>query len=133
MLVAIDDLREARAAGAGALGFERPAAALLADHLLDAELRGAATHGAGRMRWIAALADVRPEAAPVLVSREEGVARYDAAGALGYLALAGAIDRELADPPDGARLVSVGRCFPTGRLGYFAEWVAAAGLAALVC
>src|SRR5689334_24379828 len=104
MLVAIDDLRAALAARAGALGFDAAAAALLADHLLDAELRGAATHGAGRMRWIAAFADLRPEAAPVLVSRDEGIARYDGAGALGYLALAGAIDRELADPPEGARL-----------------------------
>lgn len=133
MLVAIDDLRSALARRAEGLGFDPAAAALLADHLLDAELRGAATHGAGRMRWIAAFADLRPDAAPVLVSREEGAARYDAAGALGYLALAGAIDRELADPPDGARVVSVGGCFPTGRLGYFAERVAAAGLAALVC
>lgn len=133
MLVAIDALRSALARRAEGLGFDPTAAALLADHLLDAELRGAGTHGAERMRWIAGFADLRPAAAPVLVERGEGIARYDAAGTLGYLALAGAIDRELADPPEGARVVSVGACFPTGRLGYFAERVAAAGLAALVC
>ena len=133
MLVAIDDLRSALAGRAEGLGFGPDAAALLADHLLDAELRGAATHGAGRMRWIAAFADLRPDAAAVLVERGEGIARYDAAGTLGYLALARAIDRELADPPEGARIVSVGACFPTGRLGYFAERVATAGLVGLVC
>src|SRR6478735_8144887 len=113
---------------AGSLGFDQPAAALLADHFLDAELRGAATHGVGRMRWLAGFADLRPSAAPVLVERADGIARYDAAGSLGYLALAGALER----PPEGARLVAVGGCFPTGRLGWYAERAARSGLVALV-
>ena len=84
------------------------------------------------MRWLAGFADLRPSAAPVLVERAEGIARYDAAGALGYLALAGALDAELERPPEGARLVVVGGCFPTGRLGWFAERAARSGLAVLV-
>jgi LDH2 family malate/lactate/ureidoglycolate dehydrogenase len=130
--VAVDTVRSALERRAGELGFDAPAAALLADHFLDAEMRGAGTHGVGRMRWIAGFADLRPAAAPAPVERAEGVARYDAAGALGYLALAGALDAELARPPDGARLVVVGGCFPTGRLGWFAARAARHGLAALV-
>jgi LDH2 family malate/lactate/ureidoglycolate dehydrogenase len=130
--VAVDTVRTALERRAAELGFDGPAAALLADHFLDAELRGAATHGVGRMRWLAGFTDLRPEAVPELVERAEGIARYDAAGALGYLALAGALDAELAQPPAGARLVVVGGCFPTGRLGWFAERAARAGLAALV-
>ena len=132
MQVAVDTVRAALERLAGSLGFDQPAAALLADHFLDAELRGAATHGVGRMRWLAGFADLRPSAAPVLVERAEGIARYDAAGSLGYLALAGALDAELERPPEGARLVAVGGCFPTGRLGWYAERAARSGLVALV-
>jgi LDH2 family malate/lactate/ureidoglycolate dehydrogenase len=129
---AVDTVRATLERRAGELGFDPTAAALLADHFLDAELRGAATHGVGRMRWLAGFTDLRPSAAPVLVERAEGIARYDAAGAPGYLALAGALEAELEPPPDGARLVVVGGCFPTGRLGWFAERAARRGLAALV-
>ncbi len=132
MQVAVDTVRAALERRARSLGFDPPAGALLADHFLDAELRGAATHGLGRMRWLAGFVDIRPSAAPVLVERAEGIARYDAAGALGYLALAGAIDAELERPPEGARLIVVGGCFPTGRLGWFAERAARSGLAVLV-
>src|SRR4051812_21048105 len=132
MDVPIEDLRRAMGRRARALGFDGRDAALLADHFLDAELRGAATHGVGRMRWLARFTDLRPSAAPVLAERAEGMARYDAARALGYLALAGALDAELEQPPEGARLVVVGRCFPTGRLGWFAERAARRGMAALI-
>jgi LDH2 family malate/lactate/ureidoglycolate dehydrogenase len=130
--VAVGTVRAALERRLESLGFDPPAAALLADHFLDAELRGAATHGVGRMRWLAGFTDLRPSAVPVLVERAEGSARYDAAGAIGYLALAGALDAELEQPPDGARLIVVGGCFPTGRLGWFAERAARRGLAALV-
>ena len=132
MQVAVDTVRAALERRVESLGFDPLAAALLADHFLDAELRGAATHGVGRMRWLAGFTDLRPSAAPVLAERAEGMARYDAAGALGYLALAGALDAELEQPPEGARLVVVGRCFPTGRLGWFAERAARRGMAALI-
>jgi len=130
--VPIDQLRAALEARGRELGFDDPRAARLADHFLDAEMRGARGHGAERMRWLhgreATSADARPE----LTERHEGLARYHAAGTIGYLALAEALDAELADPPDGARLVVVADCFPTGRLGYYAEAAAATGLLALV-
>ena len=119
--VDIEQLSAALRRRAAGLGFEPARAELLADHFLDAELRGARGHGAERMRWLHGFDDLDPAARPRLEARGEGLARYHAAGALGYLALAEALDAELADPPAGARLVVVSDCFPTGRLGYFAE------------
>ena len=130
--VPIDQLREALEARGRELGFDDARAARLADHFLDAELRGARGHGAERMRWLHSREATRADARPKLTERREGLARYDATGTIGYLALAEALDAELADPPDGARLVVVSDCFPTGRLGYYAEAAATAGLIALV-
>jgi hydroxycarboxylate dehydrogenase B len=130
--VAVEELRSALIARARALGFADDRAARLAAHYLDAELRGARGHGAERMRWLYGFDDVRPDASPRLLERREGLARYDGDGTLGYIALAEALDAELAEPPDGARLVVVGDCFPTGRLGWFAEIGAAAGMVTLV-
>jgi len=130
--VPIDQLRAALEARGRELGFDDPRAARLADHFLDAEMRGARGHGAERMRWLhgreAASAGARPE----LIDRHEGLARYHAAGTIGYLALAEALDAEMTEPPEGARLVVVADCFPTGRLGYYAEAAAESGLLALV-
>jgi uncharacterized oxidoreductase len=130
--VPIDSLREALHARAAALGFPDTSAALITDHFLDAELRGAPTHGAERMRWLAGFRDLEPEAHPRLVERSDGLARWDGAGAVGYVALAEALDHEADAAPEGARLVVVGRCFPTGRLGWFAERVARRGLLCLL-
>ena len=130
--VPIDDVRSALERRATALGFAEDRSARLADHFLDAEMRGATGHGAERMRWLHRLPGLRPDARPAEADRREGYVRYDAGGALGYLALAEVLDAELADPPAGARLVVVSDCFPTGRLGYFAEMGAAAGLLTLL-
>jgi LDH2 family malate/lactate/ureidoglycolate dehydrogenase len=130
--VDIDQLRvvlEQRAAG---LGFDRGRAALLADHFLDAEMRGASGHGAERMRWLHGFDGLEPDARPRLVERHEGLSRWHANGALGYPALAEVLAAELSQPPAGARLVVVSDCFPTGRLGYFAELGAASGMVTLV-
>ena len=99
--VAIDHLRDALTARGRELGFDQPRAERLADHFLDAEMRGARGHGAERMRWLHGLGDLRPQAAPLLRERSDGLARYDGDGALGYLALAEVLADELADPPAG--------------------------------
>jgi LDH2 family malate/lactate/ureidoglycolate dehydrogenase len=128
-IAALEDALERRAAR---LGFAPDAAALLAGHFLDAELRGAPTHGAERIRWLAGFADLRPEARPRLLERADGLARWESDGALGYVALGAALDAEVADPPAGARLVVVAGCFPTGALRWFAERVARSGLLCLL-
>ena len=130
--VRVDEVRAAVAACLRRLGFDDRAATLIGEHYLDAELRGAATHGLERLRWLAAHVEPEPRARPALVDRVEGLARWNAAGAVGYVALADALDAECRVPPTGARLVVVEDCFPTGRLGWFAERAAARGLACLL-
>jgi len=130
--VPIDDVRRALVSRASALGFADDRAARLADHFLDAELRGAGGHGVERMRWLHGFAALEPDARPAEVERSDGYVRYEGGGALGYLALAEVLEAEVAEPPAGARLVVVSGCFPTGRLGYFAEMGAAAGLVTLL-
>jgi LDH2 family malate/lactate/ureidoglycolate dehydrogenase len=130
--VSIAALREALLARAAGLGFEPSRAAIVCDHFLDAELRGAATHGAERMRWLAGFSHPDPNVRPRQTGRSEGLSRWDGAGAVGYAALAEALDRETDPAPTGARLVVVERCFPTGRLGWFAERVARRGLVCLL-
>jgi LDH2 family malate/lactate/ureidoglycolate dehydrogenase len=133
MDVPIDRARDALLHRARSLGFAARDAALLADHFLDAELCGAPTHGLERLRWLAGQRGIDPSARPRLLERTEGRARYDGAGAAGYIALAEAIDRELEDGPPAARLLVVSHCFPTGRLGYFAERAASRGAVCLLC
>jgi LDH2 family malate/lactate/ureidoglycolate dehydrogenase len=115
--ISIDGLRAALHARAVLLGFPDAAAALITDHFLDAELRGAPTHGAERMRWLSGFTDLAPTARPREIERSEGLVRWDGGGAIGYVALAEALDAELEAAPDGARLVVVSHCFPTGQLG----------------
>ncbi len=119
-------------ARAARLGLDDARTALLVDHMLDAELRGLSSHGVERVRWLCETAQVDPSAHPRELDRSDGYARWDGDGCLGYLALSEILDRELADPPAGARLMVVSHCFPTGRLGWYAERIARTGLVALV-
>ena len=130
--VRLDELRAAVDKRLRDLGFDERAAGLIGDHYVDAELRGAATHGLERLRWLAGQDRIDPAARPAIVERADGLARWEGRGAVGYLALADALAAEVDDPPDGARLVVVEGCFPTGRLGWFAERVATEGLLCLL-
>jgi LDH2 family malate/lactate/ureidoglycolate dehydrogenase len=130
--IAIDELKQHMQARALALGLEPADAELLVDHFLDAELRGARGHGVERLRWLAGRGPSERGGGLRLVERQDGLARYDGHGALGYLALVRALDAELARPPTGARLVVVSHCFPTGRLGYYAQRAAEHGLVCLL-
>ena len=130
--VRLDELRTAVGERLRGLGFDARTASLIGGHYLDAELRGAPTHGLERLRWLAGGDGIDPRARPALLERADGLARWDGNGAVGYIALADVLAAEAADPPPGARLVVVEHCFPTGRLGWFAERVAADGLLCLL-
>ena len=130
--VSLDELRAGVEARLQALGFDGRVAALIGEHYVDAELRGATTHGLERLRWLAGQGGIDPAARPTQIERTDSVSRWDAASAVGYAALADVLAAEVRTPPTGARLVVVERCFPTGRLGWFAERVAADGLVCLL-
>jgi len=112
------------------LGFSEADAATLADHFLDAERRGKASHGLSRVDWLEGLPELDPAASPARVASEPGYERWDGRGAVGYLTLSAICDAQLADPPSTARVVVASRCFPTGALGYWVRRLADGGLAA---
>jgi LDH2 family malate/lactate/ureidoglycolate dehydrogenase len=105
---------------------------VLADHFLDADARGRSGHGVSRIEWLATLADLDPTARPERVLAETGFERWEGRGALGYITLARVVEAQLADPPERARIVAAGDCFPTGVLGYWTRKLAAGGLAAVL-
>jgi (2R)-3-sulfolactate dehydrogenase (NADP+) len=121
---------EAVVAKLTALGFSRADAGTLADHFLDAEARGRKGHGLARVEWLASLPDLDPAAEPKVVLAEGGYERWDGRGALGYLVLAKIVEAQLADPPDRARLIVAGDCFPTGFLGHYVRKLADGGFVA---
>jgi LDH2 family malate/lactate/ureidoglycolate dehydrogenase len=113
-----------------ALGFSEADAKTLAEHFRDAEARGKLGHGLARIDWLETLADLQPDAHPKRLVTEPGYERWDGAGALGYLTLAGICHAQLADPPAHARVIVASNCFPTGVLGWYGRRLAEGGLAA---
>ncbi|HEY8103703.1 MAG TPA: Ldh family oxidoreductase [Gaiellaceae bacterium] len=113
-----------------ALGFSEEDTRTLADHFRDAESRGKLGHGLSRIDWLETLGDLQPDAQPRRLLAEPGYERWDGAGALGYLTLAGICQAQLEDPPEHARVIVASNCFPTGALGWYTRRLAEGGLAA---
>jgi LDH2 family malate/lactate/ureidoglycolate dehydrogenase len=122
---------EARARIA-ALGFSPADTETLFAHFDDAERRGKRGHGYARIPWLEALEGVDPYARAEVEQATDSYLRWDGRGALGYLVLAAAVDRELADPPEHSRVVVASHCFPTGMLGHYVRRLADGGLVALL-
>ena len=110
------------------LGFSERDAATLADHFVDADRRGKAGHGVSRIDWLATLEGLDPAARPERVVADEGLERWDARGAVGYLVLEEVVRATIDDPPERARVVVAQRCFPSGVLGYWVRRLAEGGL-----
>ena len=125
-----DDERAQTLERLSALGFSGADAATLTDHFLAAERSGRATHGLVRVEWLETWPGLDPEARPVRSVVEAGYERWDGNGALGYLVLNAVVEGQLADPPANARVVAMGRTFPTGMLGYWTRRLADGGLVA---
>jgi (2R)-3-sulfolactate dehydrogenase (NADP+) len=111
------------------LGFGNEAVETLVAHFADADRRGKPGHGLSRVPWLETL-DLRPDARPRRTFSEDGLERWDGAGALGYLVLEEIVRGLLAEPPARARIVVAERCFPTGALGYWVRRLAEGGLVA---
>jgi len=115
-----------------ALGFASADAESLWAQFDDAERRGKPSHGHSRVPWLETLGTFDAAATPRLVDDSESFQRWDAAGTIGYLTLAAAVDAQVAQPPAEARLVVCERTFPTGMLGHHVRRLAGAGLVALL-
>jgi LDH2 family malate/lactate/ureidoglycolate dehydrogenase len=110
------------------LGFADADADTLWAHFDDAERRGKAGHGHARIPWLEQLDGFDPAAEPRLVESGPGFERWYGNGAVGYLALAHVVSRQLSEPPEQARLVVCERTFPTGMLGHHVRRLAEGGL-----
>jgi len=119
-----------RAAGLGA-----PAAALVADSLVDAEARGIASHGVLRTRIYserlrAGMLDAAAE--PAVVKEHPGSVHVDARNAIGHVGAARAVDLLTERARDGAAcVVGVSNSNHCGTLAYFTRRAARAGLVCL--
>jgi LDH2 family malate/lactate/ureidoglycolate dehydrogenase len=118
-----------------AIGHEPADAALIADHLIDCELRGVHYGGLPRALSIAERtmkSPTRPQ--PMRVERDTPVsARIDGGDCIGYLvahrATLMAIDKALAS---GIAIVAASNTWYTGMLSHYAEMATARGLVVII-
>jgi LDH2 family malate/lactate/ureidoglycolate dehydrogenase len=119
----------------GALGYDADEAALIADHLIDCELRGLGYGGLARIISIGErLARIGDRRAPMRIVRETPVsAKIDGGDQIGYLvadrATRLAIDKARAS---GIAIVGAHATWYTGMLSYYAEMMAAAGFVSII-
>ena len=118
-----------------AVGHDPNDAALIADHLIDCELRGVTYGGLPRALSIAErMIRSGPPQQPVRIEKETPVsARLDGGDRIGYVvahrATSIAIDKALAS---GIAIVGARNTWYTGMLSYYAEMAAARGLVTLI-
>jgi LDH2 family malate/lactate/ureidoglycolate dehydrogenase len=118
-----------------AVGHDPDDAALIADHLIDCELRGVTYGGLPRALSIAErMMRSGPPQQPVRIEKETPVsARLDGGDRIGYVvahrATSIAIDKALAS---GIAIVGARNTWYTGMLSYYAEMAAARGLVTMI-
>jgi len=119
----------------GALGYDAAEASLIADHLLDCDLRGLSYGGLARIISIGErLARIGDRRAPMRIVRETPVsAKIDGGDQIGYLvahrATRLAIDKAKVS---GLAIVGANETWYTGMLSYYAEMMAAEGLVSMM-
>jgi delta1-piperideine-2-carboxylate reductase len=117
-----------------AVGQDAGSAALIADHLIDCELRGLHYGGLSRALSIAERLETTDKPAPIVVERDTPVvARIDGGDQIGYVvahrATRMAIDKAKAS---GLAAVAAHNTWYTGMLSYYAEMAAADGLVSMI-
>lgn len=133
--VGMDELREHCAAVLAAAGLPETAARLVADSLVDAEVRGIGSHGVTRTRIYSErirAGMIDPAAAPEVLRRSAGSAHLDARNAIGHVGAEAGLQLAI----EGARdeyvsIVGVANSNHCGTLAYFTRRAAEAGLIAI--
>jgi len=119
----------------GALGYDADEAALIADHLIDCDLRGLAYGGLARIISIGdRLARIGDRRAPMRIVRETPVsAKIDGGDQIGYLVADRATRLAIEKVGTaGIAIVAAYQTWYTGMLSYYAEMMAAAGLVSMM-
>jgi LDH2 family malate/lactate/ureidoglycolate dehydrogenase len=117
-----------------ALGHDSESAALIADHLIDCELRGISYGGLARALSIVERLDRTDNRTPIAVERETPVlARIDGGDQIGYV-VAHRATRMAIEKAKGSGLAAVAahNTWYTGMLSYYAEMAAAEGLVSMI-
>jgi LDH2 family malate/lactate/ureidoglycolate dehydrogenase len=117
-----------------ALGHDAESAALIADHLIDCELRGITYGGLARALSIVERLDRVDNRRPMIVERDTPViARIDGGDQIGYVvahrAMRMAIEKTKVS---GLAAVAAHNTWYTGMLSYYAEMAAAEGLVSML-
>ncbi|MBT6274318.1 MAG: Ldh family oxidoreductase [Chromatiales bacterium] len=124
-------IRNCLAAG----GFSQTNSEVVALHLVDAEMKGVASHGINRLGLYlseAAKDVIDAEAQPVVTHPRDGVVHVDGARGIGIVAMAHATEALVEEA--GKRSLAVAgvvNCGHSGRMGAYAEQAAAAGFLAM--
>lgn len=118
-----------------ALGHDPAEAGIIADHLIDCELRGLQYGGLARALSIAerlTRTGYRPQ--PLRIEKETAVsARIDGGDRLGYIVARRATDIAIEKATaSGIAIVGANNTWYTGMLSYYAEMAAARGLVAMI-
>jgi LDH2 family malate/lactate/ureidoglycolate dehydrogenase len=118
-----------------AAGYESPEAALIADHLIDCELRGLNNAGLARVLSIAErLGRTGHSGKPIRIEKETPVsARIDGGDGIGYVVAHRATEVAIAKASaSGIAIVGANNTWYTGMLSYYAEMAARRGLVSLI-
>ena len=123
-----DLLRDALAAG----GFTDRSAVAIATHLVDAEMKGVASHGTNRLGlYLREARDgvIDPKVEPAVTEAKPGIMHVDGMGGHGITAMTRATE-VLIETASGRGMAAVGvvKCGHTGRMGAYVEQAAEAGL-----
>jgi len=130
---AVSDVRSAVERALAAAGASGSEATLLADVVIEAELRGRPTHGLNRLEGMLRWLRERTPAAPRIEEERGAVVRVDGQDASGYLV--GAFVAEQAvrvARREGYALVGARNARHTGMLGYYVGRAASEGVIALL-
>lgn len=116
------------------LGHDAASAALIADHLIDCELRGITYGGLARALSIAERLARTDNRRPMTIERETPVlARIDGGDQIGYVVAHRATRMAIAKAKaSGLAAVAAHNTWYTGMLSYYAEMAAAEGLVSMI-
>jgi delta1-piperideine-2-carboxylate reductase len=134
MRLTVADARTLAEAVMRSLAYAPADAALIADHLIDCELRGVHYGGLPRALSIADRLKQRDHRRPIRIERETAVsARIDGGDQIGYLVAHFAMRTAIAKATTSG-LAVVGACdtWYTGMLSYYAEMATSEGLVTLI-
>lgn len=133
MIHCVDAVRRAVERLCRQAGATEPEAALLADVLIEAELRGRPTHGLNRLASILNRLQSRGAGRPHIVEERGALVRIDGGDESGYLAAAFAAETAARVAlAEGHALVGVRRTRHCGMLGYYATLASSRGVVALL-